>query len=98
MIYFYAYNLKNSIRTSYGRAFLNKKVIEWLSKNLRKTKNHQKRRYDYLKSSFLEHERIIFDGNESINIPMNYKSGLRYSYAIKIYNENDAIAFKMKWC
>jgi len=80
--YFHASNMSNGIRKSWWY-MLNPDVVLWLSKNLRKRPTDDGRRYNYTTTSLTK--------------PHSYRQRKRYNIGVKIYNEEDAMAFKLRW-
>ena len=84
--YFYANAISNSEKRNW-RSVLDREVVLWLSKNLRKRPIDNGRRYDYLKSSELISTRTF----------RKKQKRKTYNYGVRIYNEEDAMAFKLRW-
>lgn len=79
--YFYAHVMSNGIRKNWWH-ILDPDVVSWLSKNLRKRPTDDGRRYNYITIS---------------TIIWNPHRRKRYNTGVKIYNEEDAMAFKLRW-
>ncbi len=80
--YFYAHEMSNGIKTNWFY-MLDPGVVLWLSKNLRKRPTDDGRRYNYISTSTTK--------------PYSYRLRIRYNTGVKIYNEEDAMAFKLRW-
>ena len=80
--YFYAMDMSNRKKKKWGY-ILNREVVLWLSKNLRKRPDDDGRRYKYVKSREGVSENRIR--------PKTFNIGVR------IYSEEDAMAFKLRW-
>lgn len=63
---------------------LNSKIINWLSRNLRRRKTDTKRRYQYILSSYR-------------CVPCYEKRWRHLKLGVKILSEEDIIAFKLRW-
>ena len=87
-IFFYARDIPSctdDYEYSYGRRLLNKDIIAWLSKNLRRRPGEKFRRYDYIR-----HQSLVWQR------PRGHPPK-RFTVGVKIYNEEDVIAFKLRW-
>lgn len=87
--YFYASTMTNCKRKNW-RYILNHEVILWLSKNLRKRPTDDGRRYDYYKSYETVSEKSLCTNRRRIKQKT-------YNIGVVIYNEEDAMAFKLRW-
>lgn len=86
--YFYANQMSNCERKSW-RYILNRETVLWLSKNLRKRPTDSERRYDYFKAY-----ETVSEKSRRVNQRIKRKS---YNIGVIIYNEEDAMAFKLRW-
>ena len=84
--YFYANDMINCKRELW-HYYLNNEVVLWLSKNLRKRPTDNRRRYDYMKS-------YLPIAGRSLHQKQRRKA---YNIGVIIYNEEDAMAFKLRW-
>ena len=80
--HFYAHRMSNGIKKNWF-SILDPNVVLWLSKNLRKRPTDDGRRYNYTTTS--------------VTKPFSYRQRKRYNTGVKIYNEEDAMAFKLRW-
>ena len=84
--YFYANETTNYERESWHH-YLNNEVVLWLSKNLRKRPIDNGRRYDYIKWCLPIAGRSLYQKQRR----------KAYNIGVRIYNEEDAMAFKLRW-
>lgn len=87
--FFYASQMSNCERKRW-RYILNREVILWLSKNLRKRPTDDGRRYDYYKSYETVSEKSLRTNRRRIKQKT-------YNIGVRIYNDEDAMAFKLRW-
>lgn len=88
--YFYAATQISNSERKRWRYILNREVVLWLSKNLRKRPTDDGRRYYYLKS----YETV---SENSLRIDRGRIQRKVYNIGVGIYNEEDAMAFKLRW-
>ena len=86
--YFYANQMLNCERKGW-RYILNRETVLWLSKNLRKRPTDGGCRYDYFKAY-----ETVSEKSRRVNQRIKRKS---YNIGVIIYNEEDAMAFKLRW-
>lgn len=87
--YFNAHKMLNCKRIRW-RYVLNREVVLWLSKNLRKRPTDDERRYNYYKS----YETI---SENSLRVNRGHIKRKVYNIGVLIYNDEDAMAFKLRW-
>ncbi len=85
--HFYATDTVSGCEKVGWRYVLTPEVMSWLSKNLRKRSSDDGRRYDYIKT-YVEAAKYGFPPVRRQEI---------YKLGVNIYNEEDAMAFKLRW-
>ena len=85
--HFYATDTVSGWEKVGWRYVLSSEPISWLSKNLRKRSLDNGRRYDYIK---------IYVEAPKYGYPPRRRQKI-YKIGVNIYNEEDAMAFKLRW-
>ena len=93
---FWAHQLENSedLKFRIHRKKLNPQVIEWLSKNLRKRSTDKGRRYRYVDETYAVNSTDLRGLGVKRTIP---GKRLRFHVGVQIFDEQDVLAFKLRW-
>lgn len=93
---FWAYQIENSeeLEFRFQRKKLNPQVIEWLSKNLRKRPTDKGRRYRYVDETYAVNNTDL----RGLGVKRTITGKrLRFHVGVQIFDEQDVLAFKLRW-